>query len=286
MEIVRHTVVPQFIERITPLLLAREAQHNLILGLCADLRRNPNFYGPVAPMMYTVEEEGTVILVALQTPPYSLALSHTEHPAALPLLATALWQAHCTLPGVIGPHFVAEPFAQCWAEQTGSTVEVGMQQRIYQLTAVRPPTLPTGQMRWATTDDQPLLEAWFPAFHQEILGATASNRSPNSVVRWLTYEGRQLALWDDGGPVAMAGATGPTLNGIRISAVYTPPAQRRRGYASALVATFSQAQLDAGRRFCFLYTDLSNPISNHIYQAIGYTPVVDSTELRFRARLV
>ncbi len=26
---------------------------------------------------------------------------------------------------------------------------------------------------------------------------------------------------------------------------------------------------------CFLYTDLSNPTSNHIYQAIGYRPVCD-----------
>ncbi len=284
MKIVRHTVVPQFIERITPWLLAREAQHNLILGLYTDLRQNPNFHGPTAPVMYTVEEEGTVILVALQTPPYNLALTHSDHPTAIPLLTITLLQAHCTLPGVIGPHLVAEPFAQRWAEQTGSTVEVWMQQRIYQLTAVHPPTLPTGQMRWATSDDQPLLEAWFPAFHQEVIGTTAPNRSPNSVMRWLTGTSRQLALWDDGGPVAMAGTTGPTPNGIRISAVYTPPAHRRHGYASALVAALSQAQLDAGRRFCFLYTDLRNPISNHIYQAIGYTPVVDSTELRFHAR--
>ena len=27
--------------------------------------------------------------------------------------------------------------------------------------------------------------------------------------------------------------------------------------------------------FCFLFTDLANPTSNHIYQAIGYEPVTD-----------
>jgi hypothetical protein len=101
------------------------------------------------------------------------------------------------------------------------------------------------------------------------------------VTRWLTSESRFLALWDDGEPVSMAGATGPTPNGIRISAVYTPPSQRRHGYASALVVALSQAQLDAGRRFCFLFTDLRNLTSNHIYQAAGYEPVVDITELRF-----
>jgi predicted GNAT family acetyltransferase len=62
---------------------------------------------------------------------------------------------------------------------------------------------------------------------------------------------------------------------VRIGPVYTPPEARNRGYASALVAAISQAQLDAGRRFCFLFTDLANPTANHIYQAIGYEPVRD-----------
>jgi hypothetical protein len=39
--------------------------------------------------------------------------------------------------------------------------------------------------------------------------------------------------------------------------------------------------LDAGRRFCFLFTDLANPTANHIYQAIGYEPVRDLDEYRF-----
>lgn len=34
--------------------------------------------------------------------------------------------------------------------------------------------------------------------------------------------------------------------------------------------------LDAGRRFCFLYTDLANPTSNHIYHNVGYHPVADA----------
>ena len=63
--------------------------------------------------------------------------------------------------------------------------------------------------------------------------------------------------------------------------MYTPPERRRRGYASALVAALSQEQLDAGKEFCFLYTDLANPTSNKIYQDIGYEPVADVDEYRF-----
>ena len=49
------------------------------------------------------------------------------------------------------------------------------------------------------------------------------------------------------------------------------------------MAALSQRMLDAGRRFCFLYTDLSNPTSNAIYQHIGYEPVCDVVDLHFEA---
>ena len=88
---------------------------------------------------------------------------------------------------------------------------------------------------------------------------------------------RGLYLWVDGAgqPVTMVGYQGPTPHGMRIGPVYTPPAQRRKGYASACTAAVTQYLLDGGRQFCFLFTDLANPTSNHIYQEIGYQPVVD-----------
>ena len=69
--------------------------------------------------------------------------------------------------------------------------------------------------------------------------------------------------------------------GVRIGAVYTPPEHRRRGYATATVASLSRAMLDRGRRACYLFTDLANPTSNHIYAEIGYEPVCDVDEIRF-----
>jgi predicted GNAT family acetyltransferase len=79
----------------------------------------------------------------------------------------------------------------------------------------------------------------------------------------------------------MAGYSGRTPNGIRVAWVYTPPENRGKGFAGACVAALSQKLLDEGRKFCFLYTDLANPISNHVYQKIGYEPVVDSTAYAF-----
>jgi predicted GNAT family acetyltransferase len=89
-------------------------------------------------------------------------------------------------------------------------------------------------------------------------------------------------LWEDGEPVSLAGCGSPTPNGIRVGPVYTPPARRGRGYASALTAQLTSLLLSSGHRFCFLFTDLANPTSNRIYQRIGYEPVSDVDEYRFR----
>jgi predicted GNAT family acetyltransferase len=90
-------------------------------------------------------------------------------------------------------------------------------------------------------------------------------------------------LWEDPQPVSLAGFGGWTPTGVRIGPVYTPPELRRRGYASALTAELSAQLLAGGLRYCFLYTDLANPTSNRIYQAIGYELVCDSADYAFDA---
>ena len=91
-----------------------------------------------------------------------------------------------------------------------------------------------------------------------------------------------LLIWElDGVPVSVAGFGSPTSIGIRIGPVYTPPELRRRGFASALTADLSRRMLDRGYRFCFLYTDLSNPFSNKVYLRVGYEFVCESADYSF-----
>ncbi len=90
-----------------------------------------------------------------------------------------------------------------------------------------------------------------------------------------------LFLWQDGEPVSMAAKARPTRHGTTVILVYTPPALRGRGYATACVASLSQTLLDSGRLFCTLFADRANPISNHLYERIGYRPIGSFTELTF-----
>jgi predicted GNAT family acetyltransferase len=217
----------------------------------------------------------------MRTPPLNLILAAGTEERALPLILDRLESETTDIPGMGGPRELVAIAAREWSERHDLRARVVMESRIYRLTSVKEPRPVPGRMRIATRADSELLATWFRDFAIESQPdhAATLEHAREAAEYWI--ESRGLYVWDDGGVVSMAGAGGRTPNGIRVSAVYTPPDKRRRGYASALVAALSQAQLDAGRRFCFLFPDLANPTSNRIYQHIGYEPISDVDEYRF-----
>lgn len=259
-------------------LVAREAEHNLILGICSNLR-SAAVSTPVDPVDFFVcRAAGRIVLVAIRTPPYNLVLSEVDDPDALSALADAT--ADLALPGVSGPSGHAGAFAQHWCAAAGRSPRLLIAERIFRLTQVRAPEpAPPGRLRVATPDDRDLTIAWFGAFVDEALPTGAPTFEPGLVDSRIASGG--IYLWDDDGPVSCASVGARTPNGARIGPVYTPPERRGRGYASACVAGASQAGLDAGLSFLFLFTDLANPTANRIYQTIGFEPVRDVDIWRF-----
>jgi predicted GNAT family acetyltransferase len=139
-----------------------------------------------------------------------------------------------------------------------------------------------GRFRRASDADRALLVRWLAAFNREALGTGPPFDAERWVDNALTSPVRGVSLWEYGSaPVSLAAYAGPTPHSMRVGPVYTPPERRGKGYASACVAAVSQQLLDEGRSFCTLFTDLSNPTSNHIYQAIGYQPVCDADVYEF-----
>lgn len=283
MELRRFDDAADFYKRAKGFLLRREAEHNLLLGICAGLLAHPERQEQ-PPYLATVEAAGEVVAAAVMTPPRGPILSRSDAPApeALSLLVEDLSRAYPALPTVLGPAEASRAFADLWQRATGRSYHRGLAQRIYQLDAVTPAAPVQGALRRATEVDRALAITWMIAFAEEALG----DRDPRMAARMVDLRltggaDSGLYLWDDGWAVSLAGYTGPTPRGIRVGPVYTPPAYRGKGYASACVAALSGLLLDGGRTHCFLFTDLSNPTSNHIYQAIGYRPVCDVDEYRF-----
>jgi predicted GNAT family acetyltransferase len=281
MELTRHDDAVEFLARAGDFLAAREAEHNLILGLSSRLQREPRLYGEPAYLV-TVEDDGRVVGVTMRTPPHNLILSEIDDENAIPLLLEDARGVFGTLPGVVGPKAPAAEFAELWQEATGADAQIEIEQRCFRAEHVRPPANVAGAMRDYEHPDREVAVRWMDAFVAEALHAPEPESAEAFVDRRDEDPDGGLVLWEDGGEVvSMAGFGGRTPNGIRIGPVYTPPELRGRGYASALTAAITQRLLDGGRRFCFLFTDLANPTSNSIYQRIGYRPVGDVDLWRF-----
>jgi len=272
-----------FLARTRGALESREAANGLMLGIALRLLHEPNTYGS-QPYYATVESEAGLQVAALMTPPYKLQIYAEEghDRAGLELVAEALLRGRWPAPGVMAHQAVAEAFAGIWRDRTGASYRIGMRQRIYELRQVVPPDYPPGEFRPAAVEDIELARQWGRGFYEDCFGdehyertmATAEEKVKNGT----------LFMWVDGAPTSMAGRTRPTPHGEAVSFVYTPPSERRKGYASAVVARLSQQILDEGRLFCTLYTDLSNPTSNSIYQKVGYRPIADVIDIEFESR--
>jgi uncharacterized protein len=198
-------------------------------------------------------------------------------------LADDLRATYGQLSGVNGPVPLSRQFAELWNAIAGQPYRLGLRERIYQLEVVRPLAEVSGRLRPATIADRDLLLRWVGAFSQEALGEDYRPDAASWVDEALASATRGVFLWENREPVTLVAYGGPTPHGMRIGPVYTPPQYRRRGFASAATAAVNQRLLDSGRRCCFLYTDLANPTSNHIYQEIGYQPMGDVEVYRFES---
>ncbi len=277
MHVQSHTDPKAFENLAGPVFLQSEAQNCLGIGILDTLIHRPDRYPRFH--LLSVHDGDRVVGAAWMTPPHPLGITAMPTPALAAVVAAVR-----TLPdpvmSVVGPRPAVDAFKDLWFGRSDAGVRDVMQQRIYQLTAVSPPAGVTGTMRTAGEPDRALLETWSLAFSRDCgLGGTVAGAA--EAADFSIKSGNRVFWEAGGGPVSMAGFNGKTPSGIRVNWVYTPAAERGKGYASALVAALSQRLLDEGRSFCFLYTDLANPTSNGIYQKIGYRPVCDSAHFFF-----
>lgn len=282
MKVTQYGSAKKFLDRAQAYLEQDEALNGLILGISFRLAERPSRRRN-RPYLAVVENAGEIMAAAIMTPPRSLVVySHQSGSrAAMAALAGDLQAGGWSIPGVRGPSAVARAFADAWHDTTGTAVREGMRQRAFELRKVLPVTMSPGHMRPANADDFATVVRWKLAFMEEALAEAGDEEAASLLARQQIQDGF-IFVWQDGPDVvSMSAKARPTRHGITVNQVYTPPAQRGRGYATSLVATLSQQLLDDGWQFCTLFTDQANPVSNHIYEKIGYTAVADFHEYCF-----
>jgi RimJ/RimL family protein N-acetyltransferase len=228
------------------------------------------------------DQAGAVAGAFMHTPPFPVVLTEVALEAAAELAAVAM--AARPLGGVNAYPEVAEAFADGWRDGSrGGPVDVHRRQRLYRLAElVWPDPAPAGTARMARDGDAKLTADWFAAFADEVDDMGRGEDQTAAARAKISQDG--VMVWEaDGQPVSIACATLPVTGMVRIGPVYTPPQARGHGYASAATAALSRRLLQAGAEEVVLFTDLDNPVSNSIYQRIGYRPVEDRVVLAFSA---
>ena len=172
------------------------------------------------------------------------------------------------------------------ARLSGGRVQVSQRMRLHELGELVWPAPVPGGLQAATEDDVELVLEWFGAFMGDADEQACRPRSasahdvPDRAEMLRRLQTRWLWFWvtEAGEPVHLTGVSPPSFGVSRVGPVYTPLAQRGRGWASNAVAEISRRIQAEGARVC-LFTDQANPTSNKIYAALGYQSVVDMANL-------
>lgn len=276
--VTRHATPAEFLDVAGPLLSARETENGLMLAISSGWVRRGAFPAGCQVYVATVSGASGPEAAALMTVPHNVIVTSASA-GGVKALAEDLGRAELPVTGVHAPSKTAEAFARAWSRTRGVPSQLTKTLQIHELTRVAPVASAPGQFRQAREVEVEQLAAWFEASWAEAGGGLAGETG--MAVARRNFAAGWLFVWHHGGPVSMVSATGTTPSGIRVSGVYTPPEHRGYGYATSCVAALSARLLAEGRHFCFLFTDATNPISNAIYQRIGYVPIAEVQEYRF-----
>jgi len=292
MRVQRFTDIEEFWTAVGPLLLADPVRHTVALTVLRRARVAPDTDWAADGLLLAVRgDDNRVLGAAFRTPPWPTGISGLT-PELVPVIVDFLLDGGLAPGGATGPRDVVDRFADLWHDRTGDDVTLLMDQRLYRLGTLEPPAVP-GSVRVITKADLAggppdevtarlhLLARWRADFLAEAV-SHVDEPDQAAIINRAIVSGSGYAIWtDDGIPRAMSAASAPLGGMSRIGPVYTPPEHRRRGYGAAVTAGVARWAMEQEAENVLLFTDLTNPTSNSIYQSIGFRPLLDAAEYRF-----
>jgi|GEM_PF-3594243 len=83
----------------------------------------------------------------------------------------------------------------------------------------------------------------------------------------------------EGNNVVTMGRLQRKLPGARaVGVIYTPPRYRGRGYSTCCTKQLTRRIFESGYDCAYLYAEADNPVSNHVYEKLGYRKINDFIE--------
>lgn len=248
-----------------------EVSYNLI-HLIAGSPQNVSLKSPDGRMIFAQSPRGNAWLWI------SREVSSEERQSLLQELVKELGET--ALPGVTGEPGVAEQFAIYYANDRNGAYCHHMTMECYHGPAVKRPSFVEGAIRLAVPDDTRQVARFLVGFSEDAYGVRANAATQVEAAARLIEQGG-LYLWIAGNQtVSMANIAHRSPRHGRINAVYTPRNERKKGYASALVADLGLILLQDGL-VPMLYADQANPDSNRVYRNIGFDRCGTISDFKF-----
>ena len=210
-----------------------------------------------------VENDGDV-LISIRVEGYPLVLYGSERCAVE--LADVVAHNKLQFDRVIGYYDLLNAFLTAYEQIVGGSHKVNLSMDIMYCEKVN--HCDTTEVVQATENDVEEITRLVVDFDEEAMGEKVEW---NEIFNKISQRIASYSLLRVEGEVVSIGCINVDGSGLsRISYVYTKPAHRNKGYSRKVVTYLTEKALASGNLPC-LHVDQHNPVSNHLYQKIGYT---------------
>lgn len=284
MKVVTYATIDDFMEDTFEVLLKKEAQNNLLIGNALAARE-----GNIKDYFFiTIKDtQDKIYLTAIMKEPFGLAVYETSNEPceeAVLLLAKELTLCPKNLSSIIGEQGLINRLTKAYCALTAKKASLVSSMNLLKLTQVIDFPKPSGYLRLAQLKDLFFLPYWEEAFAIDCkLPKKSFDERVGQLERKIKLE--KVYIWENKHPVCMVQHGKQLVNGAAVSYVYTPPHFRSKHYGKVCVAEAMRYLLSQGNKFCCLFADTLNPISNKIYEQIGYKQLCVIDEVKFQDAL-
>ncbi len=265
-----------FLAETEQLLLRHELENNLVLGIACGMKHSEI---PHPDMNFvTIRKDGSIRLFALTRNSKAILSGAGCDQTCLELLKTHYRQCGIRLNGVMGEETLAKSFSELFIVSPAPSRKL----ILHELMRVNNLKPSPGELIQAESIHLELASTWLYQFFLESNTYPVRSEAECRSEAVMRIERNDLWFWVVDGEVrSMAGTVRKTHTVAFLGLVYTPADLRGKGYASSCVQFLSAHLLKTGFQSCGLFTEKSNPVSNRIYQRIGYVPSVEFDDIQF-----